>query len=178
MTCIVGLEYKGDVYLGCDSAQSNGHFISAIDCPKIFTKGDITFGYTTSFRFADILQYDLIIPDRVPSVVNDREYLVSYVIKAVRDSLKEGGFTDINNNKETGGTCLIVYHKQLFTLQDDFSIIRDSEGYAACGSGCNFALGSLSSTSNMKPKKRLELALQAAIKHCATVQGPITVRKI
>lgn len=45
MTCIVGLEHKNCVYLGCDSANSDMYYSS-------------TFGYTTLFHFTDLLQYE------------------------------------------------------------------------------------------------------------------------
>lgn len=180
MTCIVGLEHDGKVYIGCDSAQSDGHFISAIDSPKIFTTGELTFGYTTSFRFADILQYSLTLPARAENVVDDKQYIVATAIPAIREALQKGGYTTIDNNHETGGTALIAYKNKLYTLQDDFSIVRDTDGYATCGSGGRFAIGSLATTQDMKlpPKQRVILAVKAAIKHCATVQGPIEVRQI
>lgn len=176
MTCIVGVEHKGHVYLGSDSAMSDGHFTSVVDVPKIFTIRDITFGYTTSFRFADLLQYELKLPPQED--LEDRQYLITVVIKHIRECLKTGGFATINNNREQGGTALMVFKQKLYTLQDEFSIIRDIGGYAACGSGTNFALGSLASTAGLAPEKRVELALNAAIKHCCTVSGPIHQVKI
>lgn len=178
MTCIVGLEHEGKVYIGCDSAQSDGHFISAIDSPKIFTTGSLTFGYTTSFRFADLLQYNLMLPSRAEDMVDDKQYLVTAAIPAIRDALQKGGFTSIDNNRETGGTALIGYKGKLYTLQDDFSLVRDTDGYASCGSGGKYALGSLATTQgmNLTPEHRVTAALEAAIKHCATVQGPVDVR--
>jgi ATP-dependent protease HslVU (ClpYQ) peptidase subunit len=171
MTCIVGLEHDGKVYMGCDSGQSDGHFTSSIDVAKIFTNRDITFGYTSSFRFADLLQYDLKIP--IQDGTPDREYLVSAVVKEIRSVLHRGGYATVNNNTESGGTALLAFKSKLYRLQDDYSLVRDLGGYAACGSGANFALGSLASTDSITdPAYRVELALQAAIKHCATVQGP------
>lgn len=180
MTCIVGIEYKGNVYIGCDSAQSDGHFISAVDSPKIFTTGPLTFGYTTSFRFADLLQYNLSLPARSEDIVDDKQYLVATAVAAIRETLHKGGFSSIENNRESGGTALVIYKNKLYTMQDDFSIVRDTDRYASCGSGRNYALGSLATTQGMKveAEQRVRLALEAAVKHCATVQGPVEVRKV
>ena len=180
MTCIVGLEDKGHVYLGCDSVQTNGYFSSAIDCKKIFKNGPLTLGYTSSFRFADLLQYNLSVPAQSKDIPDDRQYLVTVVVKAIRETLKNGGFATISSNNESGGTCLIAYKNKLYTMQDDYSIVRDINGYASVGSGSYFALGSLASTYKMKlkPEEKVKLALEAAISHCATVKGPAHIEKV
>lgn len=181
MTCIVGIEHDSKVYLGCDSAASDGWVAYKTDVSKIFTTDGITFGYTTSFRFADLLQYDLRIPARSETEINDRRYLVGTVIKTIRETLQKGGFAKIDNNKETGGTALLVYRNKLYSLQDDYSLVRSTDGYASCGSGHAFALGSLATTARMEnliPQQRVTMALEAAVKHCATVDGPLTVLQV
>lgn len=172
MTCIVGLEYKNKVYLGCDSVASDGYVKYAIHGSKIFTTGPLTIGYTSSFRFADILQYDLNLPVRTEKDGDDRAFLVTVVIKTIREALSKGGFNHISNAKESGGTCLIAYKNKLYKMQDDYSIVKSDYGYDSCGSGSYFALGSLASTEGLQPKVRVSKAIEAAIKHCATVCGP------
>ena len=180
MTCIVGLEHKNKVYLGCDSVASDGYVKYAIHGSKIFTTGPLTIGYTSSFRFADILQYDLNLPLRTENDGDDRKFLVSVVVKTIREALSKGGFNHINNSKESGGTCLIAYKNKLYKMQDDYSITKTDDGYDSCGSGSYFALGALAATQGKStpiflPKDRVKVAIEAAIKHCATVTGPVHI---
>lgn len=175
MTCIVGVEdpKTGAVYLGCDMLASNGHSSGEVDTPKVFVNGGITFGYTSSFRFADILQHNLVVPPRSKDVTDDRQYLIAALVPAIRHALGENGWTEVTSNRERGGTVIIVYNKKLYTIQDDFSVIRYTCGYAACGSGTDFAIGSLATTAvlKVKPQDRVRFALEAAILHCCTVGG-------
>ena len=50
MTCIVGLVENGKVYIGGDSAGVAGLDVRMRSDEKVFTKGNMIFGYTSSFR--------------------------------------------------------------------------------------------------------------------------------
>lgn len=180
MTCIVALEHDGYVWLGTDSAASNGHTLSIVDTPKIIKNGNLVFGYTSSFRFADLLRFKLKFPNQKRGQ-DDRDYIVGVVVEKIRNSLKAGGFAKVTEGcRESGGTALIAYRGKVYTLQDDFSIIRYVDGYSSCGSGGELALGSLATTAalDVKPEDRVRLALQVAAKHCCTVEGPEHIVKI
>ncbi len=174
MTCIVGVEQDGKVWMGSDSAASDGHVIYVVDSPKLITNGPITFGYTSSFRFADLLKFKLKFPAQ-KKAQDDRDYLVGVVVEKIRESLKEGGYARVDSHRDSGGTALMSYRGMLYKLQDDFSVLRCVDQYASCGSGTEFAMGSLFTThgdARFPPSERVKMALQAAAKHCCTVQGP------
>ena len=59
MTCIVGLEHDGKVYMGGDSAAVGGMDVYPSRIPKVFQAGRYLIGYTTSFRMGQLLQYGL-----------------------------------------------------------------------------------------------------------------------
>lgn len=141
MTCIVGVEYKGRVYLGGDIQGTGGNSKVVHTQPKVFFKKNIIFGYTTSYRFGQILEHNL--PD--PVVPEDSadiyRWLITVLIPTIKSTLHENGYAG-------GGQCLIGVRDQLWDLQSDFSVLRATRGYSSCGSGCEYALGSLSTSLN------------------------------
>jgi ATP-dependent protease HslVU (ClpYQ) peptidase subunit len=59
------------------------------------------------------------------------------------------------------------------------SLTQYDQDYLAMGSGGDLALGSLYSTKNYKdPRKRVNLAVQAAINHSTSCKGPIDILSI
>ena len=66
MTCIVGLEHKGKVYIGGDSAGVAGYSLSVRADQKVFINGNFIFGFTSSFRMGQILRFGFNPPRRHP----------------------------------------------------------------------------------------------------------------
>jgi len=177
MTCIVGIEAYGKVIMGSDGCASDGYHKYEVDEPKLFIKNEILFGYTTSFRFADIIQYHVNIVNHSEGKA-DKQYLVEDVVPEIRKKLKDHGFVENDKGRESGGTALIGYKDKLYILQDDFSIIRNKIGYASCGSGTYVAYGSLHTTQSLldiPPEQRILLALKAAADHSVGVSEPFHV---
>lgn len=57
MTCIVGYAVDGNVYMGGDSAGvGEGYSLQIRAEEKVFLKGSMIFGFTTSFRIWDMPQ--------------------------------------------------------------------------------------------------------------------------
>ncbi len=145
MTCIVGLEFEGKVIIGGD-VQGTGWNSKVIHTqPKVFHKSGVAFGYTTSYRFGQVLEHGL----KNPVIPEDGEevyrWLVTVLVPDIAESLKAAAF-------EGGGNCLIGVKGQLWELQNDFSVLRSIRGYGAVGSGTEYALGSLfQSMTLMKP---------------------------
>ena len=59
MTCVIGLEHKGEVYIGADSAATSGWAVSATRLPKVFLVNEFLIGYAGSFRMGQLLQHKL-----------------------------------------------------------------------------------------------------------------------
>ena len=181
MTCIVGLKYKGKVYIGADSLGSDSSFNKVVRADeKVFKKGEMIFGFTTSYRMGQILRYAMTIPTR-PEGIDDMEYLVAHFIPTLITAYDDGGW--IANSKSgarTGGTFLLGYRKELYKIENDFQVGKPVENYESCGCGQDFAKGSLFSTNNLKmePDARILMALHAATKHSAGVDGPYTIIEI
>lgn len=176
MTCIVGVEHKGFVYMGGDRCGSNSSLKVTVDRSKVFLNKDVLIGFTDSFRFGDILQFHYV-PAKRPKKFSDEEYVYLIMIEQIRDLLKDKGYATVADNAESGGNCLIGYRGKLYELQDDFSLNRTMNGFNAVGSGADIALGSLYTTGleGWEPEKRIITALEAAEEFCPGVRRPFDV---
>lgn len=189
MTCIVGVEHNGKVYVGGDSAGSDGYTLEIRAASKVFTKAGYTedyapvpwvMGFTTSFRMGQLLRHKLELPRLPKDGTDDLEaFMVTSFVDAVREALRAGGWLTKANERERGGTFLVGVRGQLFAIYDDLQVGRVVDGYAAVGSGDHLALGAMYATNATElaadPEARLTLALKAAARHAAGVAGPFTV---
>lgn len=172
MTCIVGLEQNGHVYLGGDSAAVEYQDIQVTTAPKIFRNGKFIIGFTTSFRMGQLLQYSFK-PPRHPKNKSDIEYLSTAFTEAVKSIFSKYGFLSVKEGVDNGGQFIFGYNGHIYYFDDDFHIGKPYNQFTACGSGRQIALGSLYSTKHLKdPIKRLELALNAAAEFNICVRAP------
>jgi len=174
MTCVVGIIKAGTVFIGADSCSSNCSYASIYKNPKVFRRGELLFGFTTSWRMGQLLEHNLSVPSR-PEGITDLAYLIAHLVPAMRSCFKEGGFAEIKNAQESGGTFLIGYRGSLYEVDSDFQVGQWVNEYAAVGSGMYVALGSLHATSAFDPEERIKLALQAATDHTPYVRPPFTI---
>jgi len=175
LTCIIGLETDNGVIIGGDSGSSDGYDIHVTRLKKVFKQGKFLIGYTSSFRMGQILQYRLEV-DPQKKDQNDLEYLATTFIDAVRKCLKEGGYKKVEHEQESGGTFLVGYKKRLYTVDSDFQVNSNSDGFWAIGSGKDFALGCMLMNKSLSPKKRIKQALKAAGHFSSSVCGPYHVK--
>jgi len=163
MTCIVGMVEKKRVYLGADSVGSNGWDLMARIDKKICRNGNMIFGFTSSYRMSQVLQYKFVPPVHSREVTTDY-YMRTAFIDEVRKVLKDGGYSVIKDNAERGGTFLVGYCGRLFEVEGDFQVAERADKYSSVGCGSRHALASLHTTRRLglSVRKRLVLALQAA----------------
>lgn len=169
MTCIVGLVHKGVTYIGGDSLGSNGHSKTVRADKKVFHMKDINnavIGYTSSFRMGQLLMYGTGLIDSRDAFQDkiNHEYLVTKFIPNVIGLFEDGGYSKKDNGKKIGGCFLFGYKDKLYQVESDFQVGEPILGYDACGSGEEFALGSLHSTEGQieDPITRVHMALKAA----------------
>lgn len=136
MTCIVGAEYGNTVFLGGDIQGTGGNHKIIHTQPKVFNRNGVIFGYTTSYRFGQILEQNLQDPVVPQNKAEIYKWLCSVLIPDIRSTLKAHDY-------EGGGNCLIGVQNQLWEMQNDFSVLRSVKGYTACGSGFEYAMGSM-----------------------------------
>jgi ATP-dependent protease HslVU (ClpYQ) peptidase subunit len=177
LTCIVGLVDEGKVYIGGDSAGVAGLSLTVRADEKIFKNGEFVMGFTSSFRMGQLLRFKLDIPYHKPGL-DTYEYMVTEFVEAVRKCLKEGGYARTENGEESGGTFLVGYRGELFTIEEDYQVGRSAADYDAVGCGDNVAKGSLFSTgrlSDLSPYDRIRDALYAAEQFSAGVRRPFSI---
>jgi ATP-dependent protease HslVU (ClpYQ) peptidase subunit len=174
MTCIVGLIENGRVWMGGDSAGVSGLDITVRADPKVFRNGHFLIGFTSSFRMGQLLAYKLRVPAMEPGEDVFR-YMVTTVVDAVRECLKEGGYAQRSNDAETGGSFLVGFRGRLFSIQSDYQVCESSRGFHAIGCGADYALGSLASTAGQQGEERIRRALEIAELFSGGVRAPFRV---
>lgn len=175
MTCIVGLEDKGLVYIGGDSAGISGLSISIRADEKVFINGPFVMGFTSSFRMGQLLRYKFDPPNH-PNGIDDMRYMVTTFIDSIRKCFFDNGFGSREDNQ--GGTFLVGYKGKLYTIEADFQVARATVPYDAVGSGTDLALGAMHATPKKKPIDRIKGALEAASTFNAGVSAPFLVLSV
>lgn len=171
-TCIVGLECNNGVYLGGDSAGVSGFDVSIRTDPKVFKNGSFIMGFTTSFRMGQLLQFKFEPPkntDKKP----DYKFMVTDFIDAVKKCFNENDFGSKGSN--VYGSFLVGYRGKLYIIYEDLQVGINECGYASIGCGESYALGSLFSTYKLSPRKRVEMALNAASEFSGGVFPPFNI---
>ena len=76
-----------------------------------------------------------------------------------------------------GGNCLIGVRDELWEMQDDFSLIRSVRGYAAIGSGSEYALAATEALKDRLkvPKTLLSEVMSITSLYCPTVGSQSTI---
>lgn len=184
MTAIVAVrdERRKVIYVGADSLASNGLQCSRVSDPKIFTKGEFTIAYAGSFRSGQVIAYRFQ-PTPLPKAHGRLlPYMVNEFGDALRESLGKAGRIRKEMEQESAWPLefLVAVRGRIFAIQEDFSVLEPSAGYAAAGSGESFCIGSLHSTGGLgiHPEKRIRLALEAAAHHDPNVGAPFVIKKV
>lgn len=182
MTCIAGLEHNGKVWIGGDSAGASGGYLTIRADEKVWAAKGFAFGFTSSFRMGQLLRYNLTPALEHHEVTKTADAELQYMfstkfIDGVRGVLKTGGFAQVSNGVERGGTFLVGWRGKLYMIHDDFQVGRASQGFYAVGSGGAHAEGALhaTQTARMGAERRVLAALEAAMALVTTVQGPFKV---
>lgn len=140
VTVILGAVDNTTMYMGSDSQVTYGNSKGVVKDLKVFKKGDMLFGVCGSPRIIQLLHYSLNLPEQ-PKNFPDYAYMGSYFIDAVRECLKVGGYSKIDNNIETGGDFLVAYHGVIYDIDSNFSVTHFEKEVAAIGSGDETAIG-------------------------------------
>ena len=163
--------------MGGDSAAAAGWDMHQIANPKVFRRGEFVIGYTTSFRMGQLLEYGML-PEKQTGDQSNMAYMSTAFVDAVRKTLKDGGFTTINNSNEQGGQFLVGYRGHLYIVQSGFSVTEYLTPYSAVGCGESYALGAMAIIDrDLPPKKQIKRALKTAAYFSNGVTGPFYVLK-
>jgi ATP-dependent protease HslVU (ClpYQ) peptidase subunit len=177
MTCIVGIAYDGEVFMGADSAGVNGYDRMLRGDPKLYRNGEFIIGFTSSFRMGQLLGMKFEPPVMAPQTDVFR-YMVTEFVESARSCLSSGGFAKKDNNVESGGDFLVGVRGRLFRIESDFQVAERLDGFDAIGCGAFYALGSLAETADLKPADRISHALSAAARFSVGVNSPFQFERL
>ena len=176
MTCIVGIKGKTGIYIGGDSAVSDGDQVQIMSDKKVWSKGQFLFGYAGDLRTGQVVKYRMKIPP-----INGKkpmEYMVTSFTDAMRKSLKKAGAArEENKEEENNNQFLIGFKGRLFEIDPSYGVCEMTDEYVAIGSGSEYAFGSLHTTIGLKPEDRILKALEAAAHFNAGVSPPFHIVK-
>jgi len=171
MTCIIGFidKSKRKMTIAGDRLGSNGHTGSPINQPKIFKRGKILFGYTSSFRYGQILEHYLTIPKDTRKSAYD--YMVLDLVPLIRTILEEHKYTG-SDEKAKSGVSIFMYKGFVYELQSDWSVLEYTN-IRSVGSGEDVATGAMIALRDipMSAKKRANIVLDAASEVVVSVGG-------
>jgi len=172
-TCIVGLRTETAVYIGGDSQGVDGWLGRAIRVDeKVFRKGRMIFGFTSSFRMGQILRYSFSPPSQKVDE-DDYKYLCGAWVDSLISCLKDKGYAKVENNVSTGGTFLLGFNGRLYRIESDFQIAERVEPYDAIGCAL-----SILTEKRIRPEAMVKRALEAAEQFSAGVAGPFVIEKL
>lgn len=178
MSCVVGLKHEGSVYIGADSAGVSGWDIMERADRKVFRSAPFIYGFTSSFRMGQLLQYSLKVPDRHGDESGD-QFMCTKFVDAVRECLKAGGYAKKEHDEESAGEFLVgTPWGSLYRVAEDYQVAESALGYDAIGCGSAYALGAMTALDITIPELRITEALAISHKHSAGVRPPFHVEKL
>lgn len=175
MTCIVALAHKGKVYMGGDSAGVSGMSLHLRKDPKVFVRGPLVMGYTSSFRMGQVLRFSREIPE-APHADDLYRWMCTTFIDGCRKAMKDGGYLTVNNSLESGGTFLVGVRGRIFHVDSDFQVGEWSTPFCSVGCGDDLAVSAMA-VSKGTPEHRIKTSLQVAEQFSAGVRAPFVIVK-
>jgi hypothetical protein len=121
MTCIAAIVEDGKVWMSSDSAGVAGYDLMIRRDPKIYKVGEFIFGFTSSFRMGQLLGYKFAPPEQSQKDTVER-YINTAFIDSLRQTLKDGGFSNTTNGVESAGEFLVGYRGRLFRICGDYQV--------------------------------------------------------
>lgn len=164
MTIIVAAKGVDGTFIGADKIASKGWDSRARVDKKVFLAHGIKYGFTSSYRMGQILQFHSIDCGEDELMYSDPfAYTVKYLVPMWRKVLSEHKFSRNVEGEDIGGEFIVVVSGEIFIIESDFQVRHVAEGYAACGCGENYALGCLFNLDqSTPPEHKIKLAIETA----------------
>lgn len=190
MTCIIGIEREGTVWLGADSLGVAGHCKATRKDRKVVPITNpaegwhMAAGVCGSYRLRDVLRWELSL--EAPRVGSSIERWVRRdFISALRTATRDGGCLTLKDSVEVlPGNFLVATHSsdaggQLYMVDYDLQVGNVEPWGHSVGSGCDVAHGVLYSHRAAEDPERVLLeALRAAEALITSVRGPFLLYKL
>lgn len=180
MTCIIGLEHEGKVFMGADSAWSNGWEWHKTAFQKTFFRNQcFLIGVAGAPRFAQLMQYHLQITPQ-SEIMSDEEYMVVHFVGQVRQCVRENGFMQTEDGREhiDENRLLVGYKGKCYILESNFQLERRLSGLSAIGSASDYAQAAMVALANMQPMARITRSLEICTEFTPNVRPPFRVLEL
>jgi len=186
MSCVVGYNYKSNIYMAYDSIEfspdDNTYRITPVD--KCFIKNNILFGVVGSIRAASLIKYKFKIPNR-GKIKDDHEYLSTVFVDNLIKLLTDHGCVNKSDSEDkyiANCNLLIGFHKKLYEIFQDFYVgeIIDPP-YEAIGSNGSYAMGAMYALHHneiYKVEEKLMMSLEAVKRFSTTICNPFKILRI
>lgn len=171
MTIIVGIQTDRGVIMGADSMASTDYISRHLAIPKVFKRFGLVIGCSGAPYLINLLTYGDI--DLEAPADLSMEWMVRRFVPALREAIKAGEF-DFEES-----SVMVGRGDKLFTVYADYSVVCWDTPYAVIGSGSEFALGSLTTSSLFRrdAETRVKAAIWATERYCPTVGGATVIVK-
>ena len=177
MTVIAAYNDGKRHWIASDSMGSRGDTMYELGS-KLIIKGNYIIGFSWSYRVADIIRESKNLPKELSSIKD---------LRTIRDVIKETLINDNlignNDNAKPEGhplDIILVSPAGIYTVETDYQIHKVLDNYITCGSGTEVAMGVLYTCNELKieGKKAVKLAVEASIKHIASVGGKCYIKSV
>ena len=172
MTCIAVLRQEDNIWMAGDRGASDEDTILPLTAPKVFKIGPYLIGYAGSMD-GERIRYNFKPP--VPKANTDLEkFMYTEFLVSLRN-FYEAWWVDISKDSDFG--MIICINGKIYEHNAaDMSLTTYESEYLTMGSGGSIALGALYATSNQKnARRRVQLAVEAAVKFSTSCLGPVDV---
>ena len=159
MTTIIGVEFTNRcVVLGDSRIVGDSKIYSHPDMVKVITNGNYVVGVAGDVRALQVVLHTWKPPAFLAKDKNDLfKFMVNKVAPSLKQLLTDTGLLDSKSpDKDFEINIIVGLNGQLFEIDSDFSVSRNSDGYYAIGTGGDFALGAL--YAGVTPEQAAEIA--------------------
>jgi len=176
MTCIIGLEQDGVVYVGADSFIGDDETRSEqATNPKIFQKNGMLIACSGCLRAIQIVEHLLKLDN--PKKF-DEQYIIENIAEKIRLKFKDIDYVGTQENYQKLPTSfLIAYKDKMFTIEGNYALTRAKDGILCLGAGSEFAYGAMKALKNLKPEKRIKKSLKITSYYSNYVIAPFIILK-
>jgi len=177
MTCIVGIERDGILWIGADSAAFKDDEINIRTDPKVWRAGEFLYGFSGSFRVGQVLRWGFKPPRNTRGT--DMEYMVMDFVDDLKDFLSDKGLLVRGDSFDSYDAEIVIgFRSRFYVIESDFNVSAKADPYIASGSGAHYALGALYALfeqESLSPEQILHQALGASSYFCPSVKPPLSI---
>jgi ATP-dependent protease HslVU (ClpYQ) peptidase subunit len=146
MTTIIGLEYPKSAIIVADSqtTDASGYIYNHPDVKKIAERGSFLVAGSGEVLPCDVAQH--IWEPPVPTKADYKDlyhFMIAKAMPSLRKCLTDNGYNFDEDNKELRFQFIVAIGGEIFDIDQECSVSKNTSGVYAAGSGAAYALGAL-----------------------------------